>query len=177
MKKLLFFYFLFSIFYFCPHIVLANYVLPYPSYMPGNIFYKVSRVADRIKSYWSWGNIAQIKYHLALSDKYLVEAKTLMDYRQYLLGVDALRRSDEEFSALPVIVQKATKEYGSVPAFQKQIQDAALEHKDILTGLAATVPARFTWTPEKSASIRLELGEEITHALDIRQQVSAAVSP
>src|SRR5450759_4493421 len=108
--KIVFFAFLLSLIFSHSSLVYADYVLPYPSYMPGSSLYKVSRVVDRLKFYWSWGNIAQIKYHLALSDKYLVEASTLMEYKQYLLGVDALRRSDAEFTKLPVYVAGAKKE-------------------------------------------------------------------
>src|SRR5450759_5012191 len=95
--KIVFFSFLLSLVFSHSSLVYADYVLPYPSYMPGSSLYKVSRVVDLLKFYWSWGNIAQIKYHLALSDKYLIEAKTLMEYKQFLLGTDDLRRYDKEF--------------------------------------------------------------------------------
>jgi len=154
----------------------AEYVMPYPSYMPGNTMYRVSRIVDRLKFYWSWGNIAKIKYHLGLSDKYLVEAKTLMEYNQYLLGVDALNRSNKEFSALPGYIQKATQEYGDVSSFRKTISEAAAVHDSVLQKLETEVPAQFTWTPEKSAATPLSLHEDIEQARAIRQEVLAAVN-
>jgi len=74
-------------------LIHAEYVLPYPSYMPGNKIYRVSRVVDKIKKYWYFGNIAQIKYHLALADKYLVEAKTLMEYDQLQMPDKDIKKS------------------------------------------------------------------------------------
>src|SRR3989344_2434627 len=78
----------------------AAYVLPYPSYMPGNKLYTFSRFFDEVGRIWNFGSIASTKYALHLSDKYLVEAKTLFEYQQYLLALDALQRSDRQLKCL-----------------------------------------------------------------------------
>ena len=156
-------------------LIHAEYVLPYPSYMPGNKIYRVSRVVDKIKKYWYFGNIAQIKYHLALADKYLVEAKTLMEYDQYLLGSDALFRSDTEFKQLPITLEKAIHERIDIRLLQVKIADAGQRHKEILVELAQGVPDQFTWTPEKAAPTELKLRDLIKESLDIRRQVVVRV--
>ncbi len=131
--------------------VRAEYVLPYPSFMPGNKLYRLTRIIDKLKNYWYFGEIAQAKYHRGLSDKYLVEAKTLFEYKQYLLGGDALRRSDEEFAKTP------------------KNPEAAQKHIEILTGLLSIVPDSFTWTPEKAGSTELPLKDLLEASIRLRQ--------
>ncbi|MCX6791898.1 MAG: hypothetical protein NT149_02570 [Candidatus Gottesmanbacteria bacterium] len=147
--------------------------MPYPSYMPGNCMYKVSRILDRLKFYWSRGNIAQIKYHLALSDKYLIEAKTLMEYKQYLLGTDALRRSDKEFMQLPAYVAGAKKEGVNVSELERLISDAAEKHAQLLAELLISTPNQFMWSPEKSKPTELPLGEMLKTSVVERQHIAS----
>jgi hypothetical protein len=172
MKKALFILALIMNYLVVPRSVFAEYVMPYPSYMPGNSIYKVSRVMDLLKYYWSWGSIAQIKYHLALSDKYLIEAKTLMEYKQYLLGADALLRSDKEFMQLSANVAGAKKEGADVSALKGLIIAAADKHDELLTALLSVTPDQFTWNPEKSASTELPLGGMIKTSVGVRQKVA-----
>lgn len=147
----------------------AEYVLPYPSFMPGNKLYRVSRVVDQLKKYWYFGNISQIKYHLGLADKYLVEAKTLFEYKQYLLAVDALQRSDVEFQQLPKFVAKAEKEQKDIKNFKTLITEAATMHISVLTGLESTLPAQFTWIPEKEEQTELNLKSIVHASVEIRK--------
>ncbi len=37
----------------------SSYVLPYPSFMPGSIFYKIHRVGETMLKYWYFGNFGQ----------------------------------------------------------------------------------------------------------------------
>lgn len=131
----------------------ADYVLPYPSYMPGSKLYKITRIIDVLKKYWYFGPIGQEKYHLGLADKYLVEAKTLFDYNQYLLAVDALRRSDEQFRQLPK---------------NQLTHEAAAKHTEVLSRLLQNVPAQFTWSPEKSAPTQLPLKNLLGTSIRLR---------
>lgn len=135
--------------------VWADYVLPYPSVMPGNKLYTLSRMLDRVKKYWYFGTIAQIKYHISLSDKYLVEAKTLFEYKQYALGMDALKRSNEAFAVLPVYIQKGHMEGKNMDAFVQMIREAGAVHINVCTSLANTLPATFSWTPENGPASEL----------------------
>jgi hypothetical protein len=164
---------LLCIVYFLLHIpsVHADYVLPYPSYMPGNKMYRVTRLIDKVKQYWYWGNISQIKYHLGLSDKYLVEAKTLMEYNQYLLATDALVRSDKEFQQLPTYVQGAKNEHVDIARYKQLIVEAGKKHTEILSTLALLVPAKFRWTPEKAKATDLKLQDMLTTSVGIRSKV------
>lgn len=128
----------------------AAYVLPYPSFMPGNKIYKVLRIVDRAKAYWYWGELGQAKYHMALADKYLVEAKVLFEYQQYLLAVDALKRSDEHIKQAATIEQKA-------------------EHVRVLERIKQEVPVEFTWTPEKAEATQLPLHELLDVSIALRK--------
>lgn len=149
----------------------ADYVLPYPSYMPGNTLYKVSRVIDQLKRFWYFGNIAQVKYHLGLSDKYLVEAKTLMEYNQYLLGADALARSDKEFMQLTKYLTGAMNEGIDITQLKQTVNEAAVKHLNVLSYLQTTVPPQFVWKPEKAAATQLSLLDDIKTSQAIRQEV------
>lgn len=151
----------------------AQHVLPYPSYMPGNKLYSVSRVIDRLKKYWYWGDIASFRLRLGLSDKYLVEAKTLFDYKQYLLATDALIRSDAEFSVLSRYLAAARRDGKDIRRYTKEIADAASVHEAILTELAEMMPETYDWTPEQSDTEHLPLRRMLTHALEIRMHTAS----
>jgi hypothetical protein len=176
MKKKIIIFALLSI-YFLSIIpsVRADYVLPYPSFMPGNKMYRISRIIDQLKRYWYWGNIAQIKYHLGLSDKYLVEAKTLLEYNQYLLASDALVRSDKEFMQLPKYVSSAKNEQVDVIKYKQLISQSGQKHKVILFTLITLVPTKFTWTPEKAKSTDLKLQEMLNGSVQLRGKVVAEI--
>ena len=105
MKKILLL-FLVTYFLVVPLAQAVDYVLPYPSYMPGNPMYKIRQILERAQEYWYFGDMAKVKYHLKMADKYLVEAKTLFEYKQYLLAVDALQRSNQQFQPLPQLLER-----------------------------------------------------------------------
>lgn len=154
-----------------PSIILAHdYVLPYPSYMPGNKLYKVSRIVDTIQNYWYWGSISQEKYHLGLSDKYLVEAKTLFEYKQYLLGVDALKRSNNEFLKVRPNIDTARKEGKDMTEITDIFIEAEEAHEEVLDGIKQRVPVEFNWTPEKTQSTNLLLHALINESVTLRQK-------
>ena len=155
--------------------VLADYVLPYPSYMPGNKLYRVIRIVDQLKRYWYWGNIAQLKYHMGLSDKYLVEAKTLMEYNQYLLAADALIRSDNEFMQLTKYVGGAKNEHVDVTHYKELVSGAAQKHTQVLSSLMLLVPKEFTWTPEKAKATDLKLQDMLNASVTVRSSTAKDV--
>ncbi len=154
------------------HTSFAEYVLPYPSYMPGNKVYKISRLVGELKKYWYWGSIASFKYHLGLSDKYLVEAKTLFEYKQYLLARDALARSNENFRELPQYLIRAKNEGKDMRIFNQQIQKAAAAHMGVIDGLARLVPKTFNWREEKKQPVELGLQQLLTETNKLRQSVA-----
>lgn len=154
----------------------ADYVLPYPGYMPGNKLYKISRIVDQMNYWWHWGNIGRTKYYLKLSDKYIVEAKTLFEYKQYLLAVDALDRSNTAMLKTPVYLSRAKAEGKDISTLESSVRDATIEHQRILDHLLATLPEKFTWIPEKSDSIELLLADRIEAAIMIRKDLAQDLS-
>jgi hypothetical protein len=129
--------------------------------MPGNKLYNISRMIDILNGYWYFGNIAKVKYHLNLSDKYLVEAKTLFEYKQYLLGVDALRRSTGQFQELPLYVKQGAAEQKDMNSVIVTISDAGAAHSVVLQTMKTSSPELFEWVPEKKASTELKLHYEL----------------
>ena len=133
--------------------IYAAYVLPYPSYMPGHKLYNVSRILDELKKYWHWGNIARAKYHLALSDKYLVEAKTLFEYKQYPLALDALKRSDEQFQKISSLVVEVSQ-----------------VHIALLKKLMTELPETYVWQDEYKPPMTLDFHGALNRSIQIRNE-------
>ena len=156
-----------------PRLVHASYVLPYPSYMPGNKLYKLSHLTDRLKYYWYWGNIGQFRYHLKLSDKYLVEAKILMEYKQYLLGVSAVERSDKEFSQLLNLLHSAKRYKIDVSQMRNVLIEASEKHQEVIDNMKRITPPTYAWTPEKEAAKQLELDTLFINSLQLRQKIAS----
>lgn len=165
------------IFFGTTHTVYAQYVLPYPSYMPGNALYRVSRIIDHIQYYWQWGDIARFKYFMAQSDKYLIEAKTLFEYGQHLLGVDALRRSDDAYNHIDVYLKYASANGKDISALSRLHVQQSIKHSEVLQKLLKELPQNFRWAPEKSAPLDLHLHEYIRLSMEIRQQATRSGQP
>lgn len=153
---------------FFPGAVFASYMLPYPSYMPGNKLYPVMRFFDEAKRYWYWGSLTSYQYFLGQSDKALVEAKTLFEYNQYLLAIAALHRSDRLLQRAPDALRRAKQEGKEVGKFEQEFKEAMAEHKKIIMRLLDTLPEEFTWRPERESPKQLRIHEELKQALLLR---------
>ncbi len=153
----------------------AEYVLPYPSAMPGNKVYRISRLIDRLKRPFYFGSIGSYKYHLMLSDKYLVEAKTLFEYKQYLLAQDALHRSDAEFAEVPKFLTSAKAEGKDMRNFARQLAEAAGAHQSVLIKLKADLPDLFRWTPEKAEAVDIPIADLLGQSIHLREMIRASV--
>lgn len=147
----------------------AAYVLPYPSFMPGNKVYKVSRRMDELKAYWYWGSLGKVKYHMALADKYLVEAKVLFEYQQYLLAVDALTRSDAHIHEVPRWIERAEGEGKDLSRLKEVVSEERVKHVEVLRSIREQVPKEFPWTPEKSAPTNLPLHTMLDASIAARE--------
>ncbi len=146
----------------------SNYVLPYPSGMPGSKLYTIKLIWEKISKFWYFGDLGQFKYNLKYSDKYLVEAKTLFEYRQYLLGISALKKSDSYFlKTIHYIKADQKKDISHNKLFLKE---AEIKHREVLRSLEE-IPKTFNWEPEKSSSIFLDLAKSIDSAINIRKRV------
>lgn len=151
-------------------VMAFEYVLPYPSYMPGHQLYYVSYVLDVLKQYWHWGTLATITYRMNLADKNLVEAKTLFEYKQYLLAVNALKRSDKNVSVLAPLLIKAKGEGKNIRQMTKQVVGELESHIAILDAVQRSMPNTFFWQPEKLPPTQLDLNTDIQEAITIRNQ-------
>ncbi len=150
----------------------ASYVLPYPSYMPGNKLYRISRAVDDIKKYWYFGSIAKTKYYLSLSDKYLVEAKTLFEYKQYVLALDALDRSNNYAHRLSLLIVLSKQKHNDISSMIPIIQEYIIVHESILHTLRNQLPAEMLWQPEKQSPVLLPLHKSIDAAIEERKNIN-----
>lgn len=147
----------------------SSYILPYPSAMPGSIFYKTHLVWEKVMKYWYFGNFGQFEYNPKQSDKYLVEAKTLFEYKQFLLAYGALIKSDSYFAQSPLYLRLAKRENKDIENKKNILKNAALKHIEILYLLKNEVPEKFEWRPEKSSPTKLNLKEAISKSIEIRK--------
>ncbi len=150
-----------------PAFAQSNYVLPYPSAMPGSKFYIIERVYEKVSQYWYFGSFAQFNYNVKYSNKYLVEAKTLFDYHQYLLALDALERSNEYFRKIEYSLQKAQKENKNVTEKKTLLEEISEKHKEELTKLLLMTPAEFQWSTEQQSE-KLLIHSKINHSVKVR---------
>ncbi len=167
-RYLLFFFFLL---FFNVKIVLANsdssYVLPYPSVLPGSKFYNLNQFYYYISKFWYFGDYGNFVYYLKLSDKYLVEAKVLFEYKQYLLGYNALRKSDVYFIEASKILN--VRKNGSEEK-KHTLKLAAKKHYQTLIKVSEELPEKFNWNEEKKEVKKLELKRNVGESLLLRQK-------
>ncbi len=155
--------------------VYAEYVLPYPSYMPGNKLYTISKMVDKIKKYWYWGTIAETKYQLSLSDKYLVEAKTLFEYKQYLLATNALKQSDSALEHITTTLEKGNREGKDMSQLEHTVYEAMKLHIEKLEIMKEQLPSEFLWTPEKKEATQLLIDKMIDASIVLRQKIQTEI--
>lgn len=146
----------------------SSYVLPYPSAMPGSFSYKLHLAWENLMEYWYFGNFGQFSYNLKQADKYLVEAKTLFEYKQYLLAYKALQKSDDYFIKTYLYLRKAKNESKNINQKQNLLKEASLKHKEKLNEIKPNIPENFVWQPEKAALVNLELRKKIEESIGIR---------
>ena len=147
----------------------SSYVLPYPSAMPGSIFYKLNLIQEELLRFWYFGDFGQFKYNLAQSDKYLVESKTLFDYKQYLLAYQALQKSDNYFKKIEPNLLSAKSNGKNTEDKEKLLREAAEKHIEELEKLKIVLPPAFEWKPEEQQSIILNFQEAIKNSIGARK--------
>ncbi len=164
-------FFIVILFLLLPQISFAqsNYVLPYPSGMPGSIAYKFHLIYENLSKYWHFGNFGQFEYNLKMADKYLVEAKTLFEYKQYLLGHEALKKSDSYFAKIRSSLLKAEKENKNAINKIITLKEASKKHIEVLKKIDLDTPDIFIWEPEKSSPTTLFLKKAIIESIKIRE--------
>lgn len=136
--------------------------------MPGTILYKLHLVSEAIRQYWYFGSFSQFEYDLKESDKYLVEAKTLFEYQQYLLGYEALMKSNIYFAKTYPNLLQAKLEGKNISEKRKIFISASEKHVEVLKKMRVEVPIEFVWTPEKENKTKLMLYKAIDDAIAIR---------
>lgn len=148
----------------------SEYVLPYPSAMPGSIFYKLNLIKEEVLRYWYFGDFGRFKYNLKQSDKYIVEAKTLLDYKQYLLADKALQKSDKYIEKIYPILLSAKKNGKNISEKETILKNAALKHIEELVRIKDGVPSVFEWIPEKEPPTTLNLWDSLDKSIEVRQK-------
>lgn len=171
MKNFIAIFILIVIFLLQTQTALAEYILPYPSYLSGNKLYKVSEFVDSIKKYWYFGTLTQLKYIQEMSDKHLVEAKTLFEYKQYALGVRALEKSNTDASEIPTILLRLNTEQKSNQAIVQKVNEEMEAHKEVLKRMFLEVPESVNWSEEKKTPFLIDFSKLYLVALGVREKV------
>lgn len=143
-----------------------EYVLPYPGFMPGHPLYKLSEFIDQIQELWSFGSLSSFKYNLSMADKKLIEAKTLFEYKQYLLATKSLLRYEEHFNKASFLLSRAESEGKDISKQRAIFTSARKKHVEVLEKLKSELPEEFVWTPEKGTPERLKIRKLIDDAIN-----------
>lgn len=149
----------------------SSYVLPYPSTMPGGLSYKLHTIFEQFQKYWYFGDFGKFDYSLKESDKYLVEAKTLFEYSQYLLGAQALEKSNEYFAGIGPALQSAAKNGKNTTEKEKTFTEATFKHVETLQKMKSELPKSVTWNPEKEKPTVIPIEELLNKSIKIRSNL------
>lgn len=162
---------LFSLFFLSQARVLAqDYVLPYPGFMPGHSLYEISEVVDKLQEWWSFGNLAKFKHHLAVSDKKLIEAKTLAEYKQYLLAVKAIGSYEHHLLYANKSLSDAQNESKDISQKRTVFKSAISKHREVFERLKSEHPKEVFWNPEKGESKTIEMEKIINRAIELGKE-------
>lgn len=148
----------------------ADYVLPYPSAMPGSKLYLLHKLEERLTGYWYFGDYGNFIHSRLLSDRYLVEAKTLFEYKQYRLALHSLENSSRHFKDAVKSVQGAQV---TKPGRKEKLLLAtqqAQKHQEVLEDLRARLPKKYIWRDEHEDAKELQISRALDHAINIRRE-------
>lgn len=169
MRKIFFLITILILFFAQSTFAQSPYVLPYPSSMPGNFLYKPHLILEQLMKFWYFGNFGQFEYNLKESDKYLVEAKILFEYNQFLYASASLEKSDNYFKqTLPFLIL-AQKQGKDITGKRKMLSDAAAKHIEVLNKLSKELPDQFEWKPEKDKPTTIFIKKDIDNSISVRQ--------
>jgi len=154
----------------------SEYVLPYPSYMPNHKLYKIRQLVEKLTQYYYFGNLSQYKYYLKTADKYLVEAKTLFEYRQYRLAIISLERSDDYFNKAGLSLLSAAQEGKKIDQQTETLSAAKEKHLSVLEGLLNSEPETMSWHEENQPEIVLDLKSSLTISKKQREIVGSLIN-
>lgn len=146
----------------------SSYVLPYPSAMPGSKFYELHQLYENLEKYWYFGDFAKFHYNLKYSDKYLVETKTLFEYKQYLLAVQSLEKSNSYFVNVKLNIGSAKSNNKNAKEKEGILKNASVKHEEVLNQIKMTSPEEFDWNPEKGNPTKILIKDKINESIQIR---------
>lgn len=138
--------------------------------MPGSMLYKIHLVSEKIMQYWYFGSFGQFNYNLKQADRYLVESKTLFEYKQYLLAYKSLEKSNSYFAKTPIFLDKAFKEGKNITQKEILFKNATLKHIEVLLKLKNDLPKKFVWAPEKSPPTVLNIEKLLNESIALRSK-------
>ncbi|MEK7572811.1 MAG: DUF5667 domain-containing protein [Patescibacteria group bacterium] len=148
----------------------SSYVLPYPSEMPGSRLYELSQVIENLSQFWNFGSFGKFGYHLKLSDKYIVEGKTLFEYKQYLLAYESIQKSNQYFVKTYPNLQNAKTESKDISEKSQVLNEASIKHIEELEKIKLYTPDIFVWTPEKKPPTKLQIHKLLIESIEIRKK-------
>ncbi|MBI2442977.1 MAG: hypothetical protein HYV40_03680 [Candidatus Levybacteria bacterium] len=172
MKQVIIVLLVFASYVSFPHFSFAtsSYILPYPSAMPGSKTYPLHRMLEKVLRYWYFGDYGGFAYNRQLSDKYLVEAKTLFEYKQYVLALKALSTSNYYFRQMSSSFTHTPSDKNGRDEKVALMKKAAEKHLEELRRLKANLPKDFRWQDENAQVTELHISRELDYTLNMRKE-------
>jgi hypothetical protein len=137
--------------------------------MPGNKLYVARQFLEQVQEFWYFGDMSKVKYHIKMADKYLVEAKTLFEYKQIKLGEVSLSISNDHFAKAVLYERDVAYEKKDKGEQEELLKNSGHKHSEIINLLMKDLPEKINWQEEKKDSETIWVHMILKQALIIRQ--------
>ena len=121
----------------------VDYYLPYPGLLPGNFFYPLKMVRDKIWLFFTTNNLKRAELYLLFADKKMAAAQALMKEDKKDLATVTANKA-EEFLEKAVEHEKKAKQKGQeTKLFLEKFVKASLKHDEVRRDLEAKFDVQF----------------------------------
>lgn len=121
-------------------IVLEDEELIDPGLLPNHPLYFLKTWSENIQTFFTFGQVNRANRHLALAEKRLAEAKSLMAQGETELAQKIMNRYQEQFAHAFTFAQQAKEKGQNSDEIMAKIAENTLRHQAVLTRVYEQVP-------------------------------------
>lgn len=112
---------------------LKEHTLPYPGILPDNPLFLIKSLRDKVMLFSVRDFEKKVELYLALSNKHLSNAVTLINKNKSDLGYEEIEKSQEKFLNIPYLIKDIYDQGGSLPQeMLEEIKSLNLFHKEVI---------------------------------------------
>lgn len=117
----------------------VEYQLPYPGLLPGNPFYVLKTIRDRIISFLIADSLKKAEFDLLQADKRLSTAIALVKDKKEALAESTISKGENYFEEGIVQLVEARKQGINTDNLTRRYKEAAEKHIEVLQSLSKSV--------------------------------------